>query len=128
MSGQSAGWIWVADQLVFDTHDVLIQAYGGMPGVKDRGLVLSALARPLNAAAYGSPGVFELAAEYLHGLATRQGFHDGNKRTAWAVMEAFLNRNGVYISFDFLQAENQIAAIATRQMTVPQIAAWLRTL
>jgi death on curing protein len=122
-------WTWVADQTVFTAHDYLIATFGGRPGVKDQNVVLSALARPLNTAAYGTPTyIFDLAAEYLFGLATTQGFNDGNKRTGWATTEAFLDLNGVAIRYGFLQAEQQILAVANHQLQVPQIAAWLRTL
>jgi death on curing protein len=123
-----AQWTWVADQIVFDAHDYLINRFGGLSGVRDHGLVLSALARPRNAAAYGQANVYQLGAEYLFGLATTQGFNDGNKRTAWATAETFLNLNGVSITYSFLQAEQRILDVANHTMTVPQIEAWIRTL
>ena len=66
-------------------HDQALQDYGGVPGLRDEGLLLSALARPVNKLAYAEPGsldLFDLAAAYAFGLAANHAFHDGNKRTA----------------------------------------------
>ena len=62
--------------------------------VRDLSLLLSALARPQNLAAYGNPDIADLAASYAVGIARNHAFLDGNKRTAWVVAETFLLKNG----------------------------------
>jgi death on curing protein len=75
-------------------HDEQMRAHGGARGIRDEGLLESALARPLQKAAYGEPDIFELAAAYLYGLAKNHPFIDGNKRTAFTAADIFLAVNG----------------------------------
>jgi death-on-curing protein len=76
-------WRWVAKDVVLAIHDRQIAEHGGTSGIRDVGLVDSALARPQNLDAYGQPDVADLAAAYAYGIAKNHGFADGNKRTAW---------------------------------------------
>ncbi len=75
-------------------HSKALARHGGVDGVRDAGLLESALARPLNRAAYGEPVVVELAALYALGIARNHPFIDGNKRTAYLALEVFLSLNG----------------------------------
>jgi death-on-curing protein len=76
-------WRWVAKDVVLAIHDRQIAEHGGTPGIRDVGIVDSALARPQNLDAYGQPDIADLAAAYAYGIAKNHGFADGNKRTAW---------------------------------------------
>ncbi len=86
---------WIELDTVLVIHDMQIEAHGGAPGVRDIGLIESALARPQNLLHYGNPGVVELAAAYGFALARNHGFVDGNKRTAYVVTRLFLRLHGM---------------------------------
>ena len=87
-------WIWLdaADAVAY--HAELVAAHGGDAGLRDRGLLESALARPQNSAAYGTPTAFDLAAAYAFGVAKNHPFVDGNKRVALVMSVTFLELNG----------------------------------
>ena len=94
MSGmKTAGWRWVDPEIVFRVHDSQIREHGGRGGICDRGLIESALARPINLAHYDTPDAARLAVSYAYGIAKNHGFVDGNKRTAWTTTGLFLDRN-----------------------------------
>ncbi len=76
-------------------HDEQLMLYGGQEGFIDEGVVKSAMARPQMTFQYDADAdLADLAADYMYGLSTTQGFLDGNKRTALVVAERFLNKNG----------------------------------
>ena len=75
-------WRWINASLVYAIHDRLLAEHGGLDGIRDRGGVESALARPMNLAEYGEPDASALAAAYAYGLLRNHGFADGNKRLA----------------------------------------------
>jgi death on curing protein len=81
-------------------HAEQLRLHGGATGVRDVGMLESALARPLNKAAYGEPDLFELAAAYLFGIVKNHPFVDGNKRTALAAADVFLADNGWSLEAD----------------------------
>ena len=81
-SAAPAGWRWVGVSVVLAIHDRQLAEHGGEDGIRDLGMVESALARPLNLASYEDPDAAALAASYAWGLARNHGFIDGNKRTA----------------------------------------------
>ena len=85
---------WLTADIVIAIHDASISQFGGSPGIRDRGLLESAISRPLNLSVYETPDIFELAAAYGYGLSRNHPFIDGNKRTALAVMAVFLGLNG----------------------------------
>ena len=87
-------WKWVGVSVALAAHREQLALYGGGDGVRDEGLLDSALARPLNLAAYGVPDAAQLAASYAFGIARNHPFVDGNKRVALMVCEAFLMKNG----------------------------------
>jgi death-on-curing protein len=86
--------IWIEDDLVFAIHDRQLVEHGGAEEVRDESLLHSALARPLNHFAYGSPDIIELAAKYTSGIVQNHPFCDGNKRTGFVVGVLFLELNG----------------------------------
>ncbi len=98
-----------------------------MDGVRDRGMVESALARPANLARYGSPGAADLAAAYAFGIAKNHGFLDGNKRTAWVTARLFLADNGMRLEFDPLAAIGTMEAVAAGRLGETALATWFRS-
>jgi death on curing protein len=86
---------WIEMETVLAVHDMQIAEHGGASGIRDIGLIESALARPANMVNYGDPDIVELAASYAFGLAMNHGFIDGNKRTAYVVTRLFLRLHGM---------------------------------
>ena len=87
-------WRWIDRKLLELLHDESLAMHGGASGLRDAGLLDSALARPLNLAAYGEPDLAALAASYAFGLAQNHPFVDGNKRVGFVLGVLFLEING----------------------------------
>lgn len=121
-----ADWIWVRQDVVLALHDEQIAEHGGLSGIRDAALVESALARPLNLAAYGEPDAADLAAAYAFGLARNHPFADGNKRSAAVVALTFLLLNDV--AFEITEAELVVMtlALAAGDLTEDEVARWFR--
>ena len=119
-------WTWVAPDVVLAVHDRQLAEHGGGEGVRDEGLLSSALARPENAVAYGTPDVADLAAAHAFGIARNHAFVDGNKRTAWVVARLFLALNGVALKFEPAEAISAMEALASGVADEPRLAAWFR--
>jgi len=119
-------WIWVQEAVVFAVHDRQIAEHGGSGGVRDKGAVLSALARPVNRAAYEDADPASLAAAYAFGLAKNHGFVDGNKRTAWIIARLFLQLNGITLRYDAADAIQTVEGAAAGNVTENELAAWFR--
>ncbi|MBU1194584.1 MAG: type II toxin-antitoxin system death-on-curing family toxin [Proteobacteria bacterium] len=85
---------WIELETVLVIHDLQIQEHGGASGIRDLGLIESAVNKPRNLMAYSSPDLPELAASYAFGLTKNHGFLDGNKRTAYVVSRLFLRLHG----------------------------------
>jgi death on curing protein len=119
-------WRWIAESSVLAIHDEQIAEHGGLGGVRDLALLQSALARPQNLEAYGQPDIADLAAAYAIGIARNHPFHDGNKRTAWVVMEVFLLKN----SHELLATDREslpiMLSVADGSLSEEDFAAWLR--
>ena len=121
-------WRWVSTNVVLAIHDEQIAEHGGLPGLRDDSLLLSALARPQNLAAYGNPDIADLAAAYAFGIAGNHPFLDGNKRTALTVAAGvFLPLNGYELSASDIDTVTAMLAVADGSMSEPDFAAWLRT-
>jgi death on curing protein len=120
-------WAWVPADAVLAIHDEQISEHGGIRGVRDLGVVDSALARPRNLAAYGKPDAAALAAAYAFGLCSNHGFLDGNKRTAYVVAEVFLDLNGYATDVSDDAIVNTIMAVASGVMGEEQLAKWFRS-
>lgn len=121
-----ADWIWVRQDVVLALHDEQIAEHGGLSGIRDAALVESALARPLNLAAYGEPDAADLAAAYAFGLARNHPFADGNKRSAAVVALTFLLLNDV--AFEITEAELVVmsVALAAGDLSEDEVARWFR--
>ena len=120
-------WRWISETLIYAVHDRQLAEHGGPSGIRDKGAVESALARPKNLAAYGDPDAAALAAAYCYGIARNHGFVDGNKRTAWIAARLFLRDNDRRLSFDKLEAVKLIEDVAAGRITENDLAAWLRS-
>lgn len=94
--------------------------------MRDQALLLSALARPQNLAAYGEPDIADLAAAYSVGIARNHAFLDGNKRTAWVVAEVFLLKNGYQLTTSDHDGVEVMLAVADGSLAEVKFAAWLR--
>ncbi|QDJ12199.1 Death ON curing protein (plasmid) [Roseomonas mucosa] len=117
-----------ADVVLF-LHDQALREYGGIQGVKDEGMLHSALGRPENKLVYadtGIPDLFDLAAAYAYGLAANHPFNDGNKRTAWGCCVLFLKANGVELDVAAPQAVEQMLRLVEGRLDEAAFAAWLR--
>jgi death-on-curing protein len=120
-------WRRVDVTVVQAVHDSQLAEHGGLDGVRDQGLMESALSRPQNLAAYGEPNAADLAAAYVYGLAKNHGFMDGNKRTAWVVARLFLRDNGYILRFDKAEAVLMMESLAAGEMDESAAAEWFRT-
>ena len=119
-------WRWVSADVVFAIHDRQLAEHGGLDGMRDRGAVESALARPQNLTAYGDPDAADLAAAYAYGIARNHGFADGNKRTAWVIARLFLADNDRRLIFDPVDAIRTMENVAAGIISEPDLAAWFR--
>ena len=119
-------WRWIDKQALLLLHDESLAEHGGAAGIRDEGLLDSALARPLNLNAYGTPGFADLAASYAIGLAKNHAFVDGNKRAAFLVTGLFLHLNGYRLKVSQVDATLTILAIASGEMDETAFADWLR--
>ena len=119
-------WRWIDRRALELLHDESLAMHGGASGLRDEGLLESALARPLNLAAYGSPEVWELAAAYGVGLAKNHAFIDGNKRAAFLGVGMFLALNGYRLTAPQADATLTMLAVAAGQMDETTFARWLR--
>jgi death-on-curing protein len=118
---------WVPEAAVRAMHAELIAEHGGRDGIRDAGLLSSALSRPRNKRAYGaSSSIFELAAAYGVGIARNHPFVDGNKRIALAVVYVFLEMNGYRLEAPEVDAVEAMLAIAAREWTEKELSAWLK--
>jgi death-on-curing protein len=117
---------WIDKKEVAAIHDKQLSLHGGSGGTRDEGLLESALARPLNLAAYASepPSLPRLAASYAFGLAKNHPFVDGNKRTALVVSFTFLEMNGLEMTASQEDSFYIIYGLAAGKVTEDQLAAW----
>jgi death-on-curing protein len=119
-------WRWIDRHALLLLHAESLAEHGGAQGLRDKGLLESALARPENLAAYGSPDFADLAASYGLGLAKNQPFIDGNKRAAFLSVGLFLYLNGYRLKASQADATLTMLAVAGSEITEPEFAAWIR--
>ena len=119
--------VWILERLVLAAHDRLLAAHGGPTGLRDAGLLESALARPRQHFNYASPDVFELAALYTAGIVRNHPFVDGNKRTGFTIGIAFLELNGFVFQSPEEDATTSVFALAAGELDEMGYAAWLRS-
>lgn len=120
--------VWLEKALVLAIHERQLAEHGGTGGVRDEGLLESALARPQQLHAYGrpEPDLADLAAALAYGLARNHPFVDGNKRTAAVACETFLELNGATLEADDLELYPLYLELAEGKLSERDFAAWLR--
>jgi death-on-curing protein len=116
---------WISREVCLAVHDMLLSQYGGCAGLRDGGLLDSALARPLQMQAYGSPSLPELAAAYAAGIIRNHPFLDGNKRTGFMIGSGFLELNGLEFFASEADAVIKTLALAAGELTEAAYAEWL---
>ena len=119
-------WRWVDKRLLLILHDESLAEHGGASGLRDEGLLDSALARPLNLLAYGEPDAADLAAAYGLGLAKNHAFVDGNKRAAFLAVGLFLALNGFRLNASQPDATLTVLALAAGEIDEEAFARWIR--
>lgn len=118
---------WLTIDMVEAFHRESLALFGGVDGLRDRGLLESALARPGNTLAYEPDAdLIRLAAAYCHGLVKNHPFIDGNKRTGTLAAVVFLGTNGVEVDFDEAEIAVMIIGLAASEFTEDDLANWLR--
>jgi len=118
--------VWVLREAVVAVHEQLVAAFGGSAGIRDAGLLESALARPENLFSYGRPTIFDLAASYGFGLVKNHPFVDGNKRMGFTVAIMFLELNGYRFNATEADATVRTLALAASDIREAEYAAWLK--
>ena len=120
-------WRWISKQALLLLHSESLAEHGGGDGLRDEGLLDSALVRPLNLLAYGEPDFTDLAASYGLGLAKNHPFVDGHKRAAFLGIGLFLYLNEYKLKASQAEATLTMLAVAAGEMNEEALAAWLRT-
>ena len=118
--------IWLGVELVLDIHSEQLALFGGPDGLRDRGLLESALARPENKHPHGETDLAALAASYAFGLARNHAFIDGNKRVAFASFLVFLGLNGTTFRVAPAHATASVLALAAGEINEDGFARWVR--
>jgi death on curing protein len=117
---------WITTQQALNMHAEQLAIFGGPAGLRDEGMLESALGRPQNKWAYGETDLAVLAAAYAYGLARNHPFVDGNKRAAFMCMMVFLRKNGVEFSPDGSQATIAMVNLASGEIDEEGLARWIR--
>lgn len=121
-------WVWLNRAVIIAIHEVQLAEHGGGTGVRDAGLLDSALGKPQQLNNYGEPppDAAALAASYGYGISRNHPFIDGNKRTGYVAAELFLRLNGWRLNADDASCVVTMLAVAAGDITEEAFAAWLR--
>ena len=117
--------VWVEEAVTIAIHSRQWAEHGGSEGVRDRGLLASALCRPKNQFAYGNPTIFDLAAAYGYGITRNHPFIDGNKRTSYVVMRTFLRLNNYDIQASASEKYRTWMRLASDRLSETELAQWI---
>lgn len=117
--------VWVEKTVAIAIHQRQIAEHGGSDGIRDDGLLESALFRPFNQFAYSQPTIFDLAAAYGYGITQNHPFIDGNKRTGYIVMRTFLRLNGYDINASITEKYLTWIKLADNQISEAELANWI---
>lgn len=117
--------VWLSDDLPLVLHERLVADFGGLAGVRDQGLLESAMARPRQLAAYASVDVFNLAVAYAAGIVRNHPFIDGNKRVGFMLAYVFLVRNGYRLAASEADATRAVLDLASGAIDEQTFARWL---
>jgi death-on-curing protein len=118
--------VWLDRTDCLAIHEMILAQHGGLAGVRDEGLLESALAKPQNRFAYGSSALGELAAGYAAGIILNHPFIDGNKRTGFMMAATFLELNGLIFTASEESVVEQTLALAAGKLKEAGYAAWLK--
>lgn len=118
--------LWITYEQAIAIHARQLRRFGGAPGLRDEGMLRSALERPVNKWSDEQASLAELAAAYAFGLAKNRAFVDGNKRMAFMAMMTFLIRNGVSFSPDPAHATSIILSLAAGEVSEESLTRWIR--
>ena len=118
--------VWVRRDVVLAFHEQLLAEHGGSAGIRDEGMMDSALGRPENLFAHGKPTLFDLAAAYAFGLVKNHPFIDGNKRIGFATAALFLDLNGQHFTAPEVEAVLNTLALAAGKMREAACAGWMK--
>jgi len=118
--------LWITYDQVVAMHAKQLRRFGGGVGLRDEGMLRSALERPINKCRYEGAELPELAAAYAFGLAKNHAFVDGNKRIAFMAMIVFLRKNGIRFSPDQAQATAMVLSLAAGEVSEQSLARWIR--
>lgn len=117
--------VWIDLEVVLAIHDEQLAEHGGQPGVRDRALLESAMARPQDQFAHGERSIARLAASYAVGISRNHPFLDGSKRTSLVVAELFLYLNGFELSATDAQCVTTFLQLAAGDLSEDQLAEWI---
>jgi len=117
---------WLDERRVLILHTRLLTRFGGLEGIRDHGLLDSALNRPLHLFHYGSPDLFDLAAAYAEGIFKNHPFLDGNKRTGFMSAYTFLGLNGLSLQAPEEEAVVMTVSLADGRLGAEGFARWLK--
>jgi death on curing protein len=123
---EAPGPVWITYEQAIAIHSRQLRRFGGAPGLRDEGMLRSALERPVNKWTYEQSPLAELAAAYAFGLAKNHAFIDGNKRIAFMAMMTFLHKNGVAFAPDPAQATKIVLALAAGEVSEESLVRWIR--
>lgn len=119
-------WRWLKDEVLLAVHDEQLAEHGGAEGVRDSGLLSSALARPRNLAEYEKPSAFDLATAYAASIIRNHPFVDGNKRTGFLAAYIFLALNGWELDAPEADAAAVVLDLAAGKIDEHQFSSWLK--
>lgn len=117
--------IWVRRDVVLAYHELLLARHGGSSGIRDQGMLDSALGRPINLFNYEEPSLIQLSASYAYGLIKNHPFVDGNKRIAFATAVLFLELNGRKFNATEVDAVLNTLALAASEIDESKFSEWL---
>jgi death on curing protein len=118
--------IWITYEQAVAIHSRQLRRFGGAPGLRDEGMLRSALERPINKWTYEQASLAELAAAHAFGLGKNHAFVDGNKRIAFVAMMTFLRRNSVPFGPDPAQSTAIILALAAGEVSEGGLTRWIK--
>ncbi len=118
--------VWLNHQVILAIQRELLARFGGLDGIRDEGLLDSALNRPLQLFHYGEPSLFELAASYAEGIVKNHPFLDGNKRAGFMAAYTFLAANGQQLDAPEEEAVLQTLALAAGEIAAKEFSEWLK--
>lgn len=116
---------WLTREIILAIQGQLLARFGGLDGLRDEGLLDSALGRPAQSFHYESPSIFDLAATYAHGIVKNRPFLDGNKRAGFMAAYTFLGINGFRLKAPEEEAVLQTLALAAGELDADGFSAWL---